>query len=342
MVKKKRDTKKAVKEEKVVREKKEKSFSFNITGLTIISFILVGLLAILLVVSILTHGFSVSSKIGMNKAASNAISYLNSEILGPRGLTAELINVEEKDDYYVLTVDIGGQRGQLFLLKNGKQLFVSQPIEIKESSSQQQGLGVPKQEKTNIKFFVMSFCPFGNQAEYGLEPVYRLLGDKVEWEPHYVIYPASMYSGREDQFCMGDYCSMHGIQELHQDVREMCVWKYYDHSTWWDFVIAINKNCSASNADTCWQGIAQSLGIDINKINKCVEEEGIDLLAAEYQLNQEYGVRGSPTVFINDMQYNGARTPEAYKSAICEGFENPPQECTQELSNAGGSASGQC
>ena len=73
MVKKKRDTKKAVKEEKVVREKKEKSFSFNITGLTIISFILVGLLAILLVVSILTHGFSVSSKIGMNKAASNAV-----------------------------------------------------------------------------------------------------------------------------------------------------------------------------------------------------------------------------------------------------------------------------
>ena len=31
-----------------------------------------------------------------------------------------------------------------------------------------------KSDKPEIKFFVMSFCPYGNQAEAGLEPVYQL------------------------------------------------------------------------------------------------------------------------------------------------------------------------
>ena len=36
-----------------------------------------------------------------------------------------------------------------------------------------------KSKKPEIKFFVMSFCPFGNQAEAGLKAVAELLGDKV-------------------------------------------------------------------------------------------------------------------------------------------------------------------
>ncbi len=42
-------------------------------------------------------------------------------------------------------------------------------------------------KKPNLKFFVMSHCPFGNQAEAGLKPVAELLGNKVEWEPHYIF-----------------------------------------------------------------------------------------------------------------------------------------------------------
>ncbi|HDM05737.1 MAG TPA: hypothetical protein ENG34_00480, partial [Candidatus Aenigmarchaeota archaeon] len=120
----------------------------------------------------------------------------------------------------------------------------------------------PDREKANVKFFVMSFCPFGNQAESGLEPVYRLLKDKVEWEPHYVIY--SNYGGYPN-YCLDEeekYCSMHGIQELNQDIRELCVWKYYDHDTWWDFVIRVNKECNSRNADECWEPIAKEVGID--------------------------------------------------------------------------------
>jgi len=45
-----------------------------------------------------------------------------------------------------------------------------------------------KQKKANIKFFVMSFCPYGNQAEDILKPVAELLGsENVEWEPRYIV-----------------------------------------------------------------------------------------------------------------------------------------------------------
>lgn len=47
-----------------------------------------------------------------------------------------------------------------------------------------------KKDKPEVKFFVMSFCPYGNQAEAGLKPVVDLLGDKVVWEPVYIVSDA--------------------------------------------------------------------------------------------------------------------------------------------------------
>jgi len=44
-----------------------------------------------------------------------------------------------------------------------------------------------KLKKPEIKFFVMSFCPYGNQAEAGLKPVAELLKDKVSWQPVYIV-----------------------------------------------------------------------------------------------------------------------------------------------------------
>ncbi len=334
-MKKKSSTKKkeAVKEKKEVKKETKKSLSYGLLVIIGVVGLIVGL--------IIGMNLHKTQTINVQGSAEKAVNYINNAILGPQGMSATLKDVKEEDNYIVLTVEINGRTGDLYLLKDGETLFVNKPIIIQDVEEKKE-LGIPKKDKTNIKFFVMSFCPFGNQAEYGLYPVYQLLKDKVDWEPHYVIYPASMYSGREDQFCMGNYCSMHGIQELHQDVRELCVWKYYDKDTWWKFVIGINDNCSYSNADTCWKSVAQNVGIDINKIEQCVNNEGEELLKKEYELDQQYNVRGSPTVFINDYQYNGARTPQAYKEAICEGFNNEPSECDTNLSSEGGSVNGQC
>ncbi|MCX6726609.1 MAG: hypothetical protein NTY75_02210 [Candidatus Shapirobacteria bacterium] len=44
-----------------------------------------------------------------------------------------------------------------------------------------------KTNKPELKFFVMSFCPYGNQMEDSLRPVFDLLGSKVDITPHYIF-----------------------------------------------------------------------------------------------------------------------------------------------------------
>lgn len=192
-----------------------------------------------------------------------------------------------------------------------------------------------------LDFYVMSYCPYGNQAEEGIEPVYRLLKDKVEFNPHYVIY--ENYRGGGADYCIADgkYCSMHGIQELNQNNRELCVAELFGMDEYFDFVLEMNKKCNYKNADTCWEPVAQNLKLDIKKIKNCQEEREVELSAREFMLNQQLGVRGSPTVFINDVEYRGQRTPQAYLDAICTKFDEKPKECSQKLAGSG-SASGQC
>lgn len=42
-------------------------------------------------------------------------------------------------------------------------------------------------EKPELDFYVMSFCPYGNQMETTLRPVFDLLGDKVTLRPRYIF-----------------------------------------------------------------------------------------------------------------------------------------------------------
>jgi hypothetical protein len=109
-------------------------------------------------------------------------------------------------------------------------------------------------------------------AEELIEKVYEKLGDNAFFNPHYVIY--SNYGGAAN--CIDSeqkYCSMHGLQEVNQDVREICVNNYFGISKWFDFAIAMNSKCSAQNADSCWENVAKDLGLDTAKISDCEKNE---------------------------------------------------------------------
>lgn len=195
--------------------------------------------------------------------------------------------------------------------------------------------------KPQIDFFVMSYCPYGNIAEEGIAPVYDLLKDKADFKPHYVIY--SNYGG--EQYCYDKeqkYCSMHGVVELNQGVRELCVANHIGMKEYFDFVLAMNKKCDYKNADECWEAVAKELSLDVAKIKKCYDEEAEDILKEELELNKAFGAQGSPQVFIDGNAYNDARAPENYKKALCDAFETAPSECETGLSTTGSEASGSC
>lgn len=253
-----------------------------------------------------------------------------------------------------------------------------------------------KSEKPEIKFFVMSFCPYGNQTEAGLEPVYRLLGDKVVWSPRYIIgdqgdkieackswcpntvhseekcrqeFPTNMQTGEgpmitmtpeqcRQQYpyqsaaeCIKESCdilkqgvfeSLHGQQELNQDIREICVYNLGNLDKWWQFVSLVNEKCTSQNADTCWTAQAKTAGLDTGKISACEKGQKTALIRKEIAEIEKYQASGSPTVIINGTLYNGGRAPEDYKKAICSAFTVSPEECNTILGQESAGASGGC
>lgn len=245
-----------------------------------------------------------------------------------------------------------------------------------------------KSDKPEIKFFVMSFCPYGNQAEDGIEPVYQLLKNKVTFSPRYIINdqksscvqncPFKVYNDDAKKRCedgikqgqvkdletcktyfpytsadeclkkecdslkAGTYESLHGVQELNQDIREICAYNLGNLDKWWKFVAGVNKNCTAQNVDTCWTDQAKTAGLNTNKIAQCEKTQGNALTLKEIAESTKAQASGSPTVLINDTLYNGGRAPEDYKKAICASFNSPPKECETSLGAESAATSGGC
>jgi hypothetical protein len=193
-----------------------------------------------------------------------------------------------------------------------------------------------KFDKPTLTFFIMSYCPYGNEAEQAIAPVYRLLKDKAVFEPRYIYY--ENYGGGGSDYCIDSqntYCSMHGVQEARQNIREDCVLDKYGAGAWFDFALQMNSKCSAQNADTCWTDVAKSLGYDIAAIKKCQENDYNKYASHDLAMSQIWGAEGSPTVFVNGKSYTGSRTPEGFKQALCGEFTEKPTECNTQLEGAG-------
>jgi len=286
------------------------------------------------------------------EAAEKAINFINQNqnMFGLQGVTVSLVNAMEENGVYKFRLKIGENEFESYVTKDGELLFI-EGIDLNPPVAKE----IPKTDVPGVKLFVMAFCPYGNQAEELMMPVVELLKNKAEIDLHYVIY--SNYQTGYPEFCLDEenkYCSMHGIQEINQDIREICVQKYQNDKLW-DFVMEINEETTSQNVDEKWEEIAKNLGIDVQKIKNCQKEEAQTLLAKEIELNKtEYPVQdpishqnqekitisGSPNLVINGMIYDGERSSEGYKTAVCSGFENPPQECSQTLESETGSPGG--
>ena len=234
-------------------------------------------------------------------------------------------NFKKSGDFYLLSDSATGAK---FILDKKKRDTLNKKVGV-----------VKGDNKPQIDFYVMSYCPYGNLAEEAIEPVYQLLKGKADFNPHYVIY--SNYQGGGPKYCLdkdSKYCSMHGIQELNQNIREQCVDKYMGIDSYFKFVLEMNKKCNYQNADTCWTAVAKGLSLDTTKISKCEKEEGLTFVKNDLELNTLLGVRGSPTVFVDGQQFSGERNPAGYGKALCAAFDTKPTECN-DLSSLSGTSS---
>ncbi len=215
-------------------------------------------------------------------------------------------------------------------LEGPKTLIDSMKTAFSGAMVEGNALLVPKKETVDVELYVMSFCPFGNQAEGLIPQLKETFGDRIHIVPHYII----------SDLGNNQFRSLHGDQELHQDIREACVYKLFGEDAWLDFVLAINKNCSASNADSCWEGVAKDMNLDVNAIKQCYDTEFNSIAAREAAISAAKGVTGSPTTLIDGWFKADVRNSK-FPELVCAFMKNPPEgACETELQAS--AASGSC
>jgi glutaredoxin len=326
------------------RKGKEKESTPRKINLWMITTAVLGIAFVVILLLFLQSGSAGTSSASVSAEVCGAqmIAYINNNFVQP-GTQAVFQNAVEKNGVYQINTTYQNNTISVFATTDCNLLFLdyvdvknTTPVPTTTSTSATTPI---KSAVPTVDLYVMSFCPYGVQAENSLKPVVDLLGSKADFTVRYI----ASVQGND----ISNVSSLHGPNEAKEDARQLCIMQQYP-DLYWSYLMQINKQCysQASNAtalDACWKGVASGLGIDVSKIESCAYgSEGITLLQASETSVNQFGVTGSPTLIINGQTYTGTRSPEAFKTAICNAFQTMPAECSMNLSSDVTPASGTC
>jgi len=145
------------------------------------------------------------------------------------------------------------------------------------------GVYANKKAKPNVmELFVMSQCPYGVMAENLIIQAKKdgKLPNGKDIKIRYIV-------SYDDQ---KGFSSLHGSGEWEENVRQLLIAKYYPEKLW-KYLEIRNKDYRSSR----WDKAMEAAGINVSKISKKFDTEGLELLKAEAAYGNEYGVSGSPT-----------------------------------------------
>lgn len=279
-------------------------------------------------------GGSIFPSSGTNQSVQKALDYIQN---GLGAGTPELVSTSIESGVYKFHFKLNGQEYDSYVTKDGKILFVegiSIASQTNENNNNQNNNSTPEaQDKPDVKLFVMSYCPYGLQAEKMYLPVYNLLKDKASMGIYFVDY------------------AMHEKKEVDENLRQYCIQKEQNDK----YANYLSCFVKAGNSSSC---LTQA-GIDQTKLSSCVASADTQFnVTKDYNdkssyvsgtypkfevnadLNTQYNIQGSPTIVINGKTVNvSPRSPEAFKTAICNAFTEKPSECSQTLSTTAATTS---
>lgn len=271
---------------------------------------------------------SLPQTLSPQQVAEKAISYINQNLLSG-GASASLVSAAEENGLYKFTLKIGDEEFKSFVSKDGKILFPEEGINLESSPVKGSAAAedVSTSDKPDVKLFVMSYCPYGLQAQKMFLPVYDLLKNRATMGVYFVDY------------------AMHGEKEIDENLNQYCVQKNEKEK----FSNYLSCFVASGDSEKCFS----QANIDKTKLSSCVSETDAKYkIYSSYNdkgtwlngqfpkfdvnadLNNQYGVQGSPTIVINDKIVNiDPRSPEKFKEVVCQAFNSQPEECSQTLSN---------
>ncbi|CAH9116637.1 unnamed protein product [Cuscuta epithymum] len=176
-------------------------------------------------------------------------------------------------------------------------------------------------------------------------------GGYTEFTPHYITWycpQAFTVSKQCKSQCInhGRYCAPDPEQDFSsgydgkdvvvEKLRQLCVFKVAKETkkpwVWWDYVTDFQIRCPMKEKKynkECADGVIKSLGLDMQKIEKCLGDPNADsdnpVLKEEQDAQIGKGSRGDvtilPTLVVNNRQYRGKLAKGVVLKAICSVFE---------------------
>ncbi len=178
-----------------------------------------------------------------------------------------------------------------------------------------------KETPNTLEVFVMSQCPYGVMALNSMKEVLANFKNKIDFRIHYIA-SGSAADG---------FKSLHGPNEVDEDMRELCVEKSYAKNyQFMDYILCRNKNIR----DTGWESCATG-GISAATIKKCVASDGKKLLETDSAVGNGLGIGASPTWLVNGKYKFQGVDAETIRKNFCE-HNSSVAGCSNTLSGATG------
>ncbi|MBU2562416.1 MAG: GILT family protein [Nanoarchaeota archaeon] len=280
----------------------------------IVSTVVLGILILVLLIGNFT-GVLNGNVISKEEAGNVLLEFYESN--GAEGLT--LNSVEEVSGLYKVNFNYQGVVVPVYLTKDGTLAGSLNNIEPVSSTVAPTQENLPKSDKPVVELFVMSYCPYGTQAEKGILPVLALLGDKIDFKLRMVHY------------------ILHGEPEDLENKRQLCIREEEGNDKLNKYLVCmLDSDDPYAPADV--GACEKKVGIDSTKLSNCLENNADTYFASDSEISKNYGVRGSPTLIINGVESSAGRSPASYLVGICSAFNSAPEECYEELSTTPPSA----
>ena len=149
---------------------------------------------------------------------------------------------------------------------------------------------IARMGKPTLELFVMSYCPFGVQAEEKIIPIVKEFGDKIDFKLQFIAQEKEAPSTQD----ITPFTSLHGYPEVAENIRQLLIAQEYPDQ-YLDYIL-----CRGEKLDKSWENCAEKLGIDVPKIQALFDSpEAEQLFRENIQRAAELGVRASPTILVD-------------------------------------------
>ena len=153
---------------------------------------------------------------------------------------------------------------------------------------------IARMGKPTLELFVMSYCPYGVQAEEKVIPIVKKFGDAIDFKLQFVAQEKEEPSPQD----ISPFTSLHGYPEVAENIRQLLIAQEYPDK-YLDYIFCRGKKLNKS-----WEDCAKKLGIDVAKIQALFDTpEAEQLFRENIKRATELGIRASPTILVDGHKF---------------------------------------